>query len=195
MQNEVCGIDVVHYEDAGPELRAIYDRVRGPDGCLDKLYQAFSLRPRTIEPANSLYLAVLHDEGNSLPKWFSELIGTYVAILTGCEYALAHHGRNFASLVADSERSERVLASLKSGRLGECGSESEVSVLRYVRKLCLEPESMSDKDLQALLDRGWSGGEILEIVQIVAMFSYFVRVINALGVSLKGERIGLYERP
>ena len=90
MQNEVCGIEVVRYEDAGPELRAVYDRVRGPDGRLDNLYQAFSLRPHTIEPADSLYLAVLHDDDNKLPKWFSELIGTYVAILTDCEYALAH---------------------------------------------------------------------------------------------------------
>ncbi len=81
---------------------------------------------------------------------------------------------------------------LKSGRLDECGSDREVSVLRYARKLCLEPENMTDSDLQALSSQGWSEGEILEVVQVVATFSYFVRVINALGVSLKGERIGLY---
>jgi len=39
---------------------------------------------------------------------------------------------------------------------------------------------------------GWSDGEILEIVQIVGMFSYLVRVINGLGISLQGDRIGRY---
>ena len=37
-----------------------------------------------------------------------------------------------------------------------------------------------------------SDGEILEIVQLVAMFSYFVRVINGVGIQLGNEKLGLY---
>ena len=87
MKNTTCWIDTISESDADSELNSIYDRVRGPGGQLDNLYQAFSLRSHTIVPADDLYLAAMHHEDNVLPKVFSELIGTYVAILSGCHYA------------------------------------------------------------------------------------------------------------
>ncbi|MGI9335507.1 MAG: carboxymuconolactone decarboxylase family protein [Gammaproteobacteria bacterium] len=197
MQDRLCWIDAVGYENADEALKSIYDAVRSPAGDLDNLYQAFSLTPHTIKPAHDLYRAVLHHPGNRLPKWFSELIATFVAMLADCEYALTHHGRNFAHLLGDPARAEAILKRLREGNLDDGHPESwiaaqEVSALAYARKLCLEPERVDRADVEALSDRGWSDGEILEIVQIVATFSYFVRVINGVGISLRGERIGLY---
>lgn len=187
-----CWIDTVSYADAEAPLRATYDQVRGPSGTLDNLYQAFSLRPHTIEPADALYRAALHHDDNSLPKRFAELIGSYVAVLTGCDYALAHHGRNFASLHGDPEQAEAILGRLGENDLASCGDAREIAALHFTRKLCVSPEQMRNSDVEALTQQGWDDGEVLEIVQVVAMFSYFVRVINAVGISLKGERIGFY---
>lgn len=193
---KICWIDVVDYQQADKELQGIYDQVKSPGGQLDNLYQGFSLRPHTIKPADDLYLAALHHENNTLPKWFSELIGTYVAILSGCEYARTHHGHNFVHLfgevTGDAERAEAILVALALGQLELCGEAREVSALRYVKKLCLEPEAITKDDVAQLSRQNWSDGEILEIVQIVAMFSYFVRVINGVGISLVGDKVGLY---
>lgn len=193
---KICWIDVVPYDKADSNLQGIYDQVRSPGGQLDNLYQGFSLRPHTIKPADDLYLAALHHKDNTLPKWFSELIGTYVAILSGCEYARTHHGHNFVHLFSDTignaEQAEAILAALAADQLDTCGEAREVSVLRYVKKLCLEPEAIVQTDIAELSDHGWSDGEIMEIVQIVAMFSYFVRVINGVGISLVGDKVGFY---
>ena len=192
MKNDICWIDVIGYNEADESLQQIYDGVRNPSGSLDNLYQAFSLRPHTIKPADDLYLAALHNEGNSLPKWLSELIGSYVAIVSGCAYALTHHGKNFCHLYGDEHKAIEILENLKAGNLEKCGSKKEVCLLHYVKKLCISPDLMSPGDLKVLSDHHWNDGEILEVIQIVAMFSYFVRVINGTGISLHGETIGLY---
>ncbi len=192
MENKVCWIDAVNERDADASLSKIYQQVRSPGGHLDNLYQGFSLRPHTILPADDLYLAAMHHADNELPKQFSELIGTYVAILGGCEYAAAHHGHNFAHLIGNNSRSERVLSALSNDELEICGDRKEVSALHYVRKLCVNPAGMSEDDVRTLSETGWSDGEILEIVQVVAMFSYFIRVINGVGIQLGDEKLGLY---
>lgn len=194
MQDEqpICWIDTISEQRADEPLRRIYDAVRGPSGRVDNLYRAFSLRPHVIAPADDLYRAVLHHDDNRLPKRFSELLGCWVAALSGCGYALAHHGHNFARLDGDPERAEAVLRALKDGRPDDCGDLREAAALRYAERLCLEPGAVGADDIAALKTRGWDDGEILEIVQVVAAFSYFARVINALGVELRGERIGLY---
>lgn len=193
MANDVCWIDTVSETDADAELHRIYDRVRGKNGQLDNLYRGFSLRAQTILPADDLYLAAMHSDSNTLPKWFSELLGTYVAILTGCDYAETHHGHNYRYLCDGREPdAESVLEHLRTGKLEGCGTNSEVAALTYVNKLVLTPESVCQQDVQRLKDAGWPDGEILEIVQVVAMFSYFVRVINGVGIALGDEKPGLY---
>lgn len=188
---KICWIDTVAETRADAELAEIYDTVRGKNGQLDNLYQAFSLRPHTIRPADDLYLAAMHTEANTLAKRFSELIGTYVAILTGCEYAETHHGHNFRHLHGETQGAS-IIACLKKGELESCGNAAEVAALRYVAKLVRQPQSMRETDVTKLKVAGWSDGEVLEIVQVVAMFSYFVRVINGVGIQLGDETPGLY---
>ncbi len=190
--NKISWIDTIQYDQADQQLKDIYDAVRSPGGNLDNLYQAFSLRAHTIQPADDLYQAALHHPNNSLPKWYAEFVSTFCAILAGCEYAQTHHGHNFVHLLGDQDRADSMLQNLRGNQLELCGDAKEVSGLHYVRKLCLEPENMSASDVTLLSNDGWDHGEILELVQITAMFSYFVRVINAVGISLSGDRVGLY---
>lgn len=192
MNDKTCWVDTLEYRAADASLRAAYDAVRGPSGSIDNLYRAFSLMPHAIRPADELYRAALHHEANRLPQRFSELLGSYVALLTGCDYALAHHGHNYAHLLGDRARARSVLDALRADRLDECGDAREVAALRHARKLCLEPAAVERSDHERLVAAGYRDAEIVEIVQVVAMFSYFVRVINGLGISLAGERIGLY---
>jgi len=134
----------------------------------------------------------MHHADNVLPKVFSELIGTYVAILTGCEYAAAHHGHNYASLVGDEEASDSVLKALRENDLSHFNDEQQIAALQYVRLLCDTPAAVEQSHIHTLVAAGWSDGEILEIAQVVAMFSYFVRVINGVGIQLGNEKLGLY---
>ena len=192
MPKRVSWLNDVPYSDADTKLRAIYDRVLSPNGQLDNLYRGFSLSPQTILPADDLYKAALHDDSNVLAPVFAELVGTYVAVLASCEYAKAHHGHNFVSLSTDAESANRILAALEMDELDQCGSTQEIVALQYVRKLCIQPSQIVSTDIDNLRAANWSDKEISEIVQVVAMFSYFVRVINGVGIELGDEKLGLY---
>jgi len=210
MAEPVCWIDDVDYRDADPKLRVIYDQVLSSNGQLDNLYRGFSLSPQTILPADALYKAALHHSNNVLPGTFAELIGTYVAILSGCNYARAHHGQNYIALSGDSAAAQKIAQKIidaleddwarshsnaaltADSTISAAVSVREIKALEYVRKLCIQPEKITQDDIMTLRSADWSDEEISEIVQVVSMFSYFVRVINGLGIALGDEKLGLY---
>jgi len=192
MTDSICRIKSSDYASADAELRAQFDSVRSDRGQLDNLYRAFSLRGHMMKPADDLYRAVLHHDRNTISKRDSELFGCYVAILTQCDYATAHHSHNFRHLREDNEHADQILDALSKDRLGDCGDAKTIAALRFVGTLTRTPGNIQDADIEVLRTNDWTDGEILEIVQIVAMFSYFVRVINALGISQSGESTGLY---
>jgi alkylhydroperoxidase family enzyme len=52
---------------------------------------------------------------------------------------------------------------------------------------------MTSEDINALRRAGASDTEILEVVQATSCFAYWVRFINALGIQLGDESIGLFD--
>jgi alkylhydroperoxidase family enzyme len=71
-------------------------------------------------------------------------------------------------------------------------SEKQAALLIYGAKLCRTPQAMCEADIQQLRGKGVSDTEILEAVQATACFAYWVRFINALGIQLGNESIGMY---
>ena len=61
----------------------------------------------------------------------------------------------------------------------------------YALKLTVEPSKLVETDVQALRDAGFDDGEILEINQVTAYFSYANRTVLGLGCSIKGDVLGL----
>jgi len=113
-------------------------------------------------------------------------------MLAGCDYAVAHHGQNFISLSKDETHARQLLNALRADEISKCGSLQEACALEYARKLCMQPSKIERADIEALRTAGWQDTEISELVQVVAMFSYFVRVINGVGIELGNEKLGLY---
>lgn len=52
-------------------------------------------------------------------------------------------------------------------------------------------QNIVEQDIIDLRNAGWDDGEIVEINQVTAYFSYANRTIVGLGGSLKGDMIGL----
>ncbi len=63
--------------------------------------------------------------------------------------------------------------------------------LAYAKKLTLKPKTITEKDIIALREVGFSDGEILEINQVTSYFNYANRTVIGLGVTLKGDILGL----
>ena len=188
-------IEMIGDADASPELMACLDRARGPAGRVDNVMRVHSLRPHTMKGHWTLYMSVLHDDGNELPMWFQEVVASWVSILNGCAYSLANHFANARHLMGDDARADAVLAALEARRPEEAFEAAELAMLRYAGKLTLEPAAMVEDDLAAMRACGVDDGAILEVNQICGYFNYVNRLLNGLGVTLEGDVVGYYAAP
>ena len=135
----------------------------------------------------------MHDEINTIPKWFQETISSYVSILNNCEYSLANHWLNAKFLINNNRKSTKILGALKKRRPGDYFIGHELALLNYTEKLTLNPSKMVETDVSHLRDLGIKDGEILEANQIICYFNYVNRSINGLGVTTEGDTVGYYK--
>ena len=183
-------IRLVPYDESTGYLRQLYDRVKGPDGRIDNVMKAHSLRPHTMEGHSALYKSVLHHTGNAMPVWFLECLGIYTSLSNACDYSVAHHYAGLTRLVG-KEKAEPIFRALSAGTPERAFGGKELALLRYVRKLTDAPDRMDPADVEVLRAAGCDDGEILEANQVCAYFNYSNRLLNGLGVTTAGDVLGL----
>ena len=182
-------IRLIPYAESTGRLRELYDRVKGPQGNIDNVMKVHGPRPHTMEGHSALYKSVLHHTGNTLPVWFLECLGIYTSLANECDYSVAHHYAGLTRLVGKA-KAEPIWAALKSGAPERAFAGKELALLRYVRKLTLEPQRMVEADVASLRAAGADDGEILEANQVCAYFNYSNRLLNGLGVTTAGDVLG-----
>lgn len=187
-------IKTINYEEASGELKKLYDRVKSRDHHIDNILKVHSLRPHTLLGHMTLYKNVLHHQNNTLPARFLEIIGIYVSILNDCTYCIEHHSAGLRKLMDENEQAGKIISALNEGPLASVLDENEAGALNYVEKLNNDPGSIDESDIRKLRDRGFTDGEILEINQVTAYFSYANRTVSGLGVTAKGDILGLSPR-
>ncbi len=92
----------------------------------------------------------------------------------------------------DNRKSDAIRSALEAGEI-EAGpfSEKEKLALRYAEALTSNPSSVTEDMVKGLRAAGYDDGEILEINQVAAYFSYANRAVLGLGCSTKGDILGL----
>ena len=184
-------IKTIPYDEAAGRLKTLYDRIRAPDGQIDNIMAAHSLRAHTMDGHMALYKNVLHHGANETPKWFLEAIGVYVSLLNKCAYCADHHSAGMARLIGDDVRSAGIRAALEAGTPEQAFEGAELAAMRYAEALTTDPSSASKTHVEALRLAGCSDGEILELNQVTAYFAYANRTVLGLGVNTQGEVLGL----
>ena len=184
-------IETVPYAQSTGRLRTVYDRVKGPGGAIDNILRVHSLRPHTLQGHMSLYKAVLHHTANRLPAWLLETVGIYVSMLNRCNYCVDHHLAGLRHLLADDVRTEGIQRALEQGNLAGAFNAREQAVLAYARQLTEAPANVSKTAVQALRVAGLTDGEVLEVNQVVSYFAYANRTVLGLGVTTRGDVLGL----
>ena len=184
-------IKTISYKDADTKLRRIYDRIKGPNNTLDNVLTIHSLRPHTLVGHMTLYKSVLHNSNNTLPKWYLEAIGVYVSLLNQCEYCVLHHFEGLKRLWQNDEKCNRFYMAAKNDSLESFLEPKYLGGMKYAKQLTRQPESIIKEDIEILKKCGFSEGEILEINQVCSYFNYVNRSVLGLGVTIKGDILGL----
>jgi len=185
-------IDTVPYEEATGRLKTLYDRVKGPDNNVDNIMMMHSLRPHTMEGHMAIYKYVLHHSNNTIPKWFLETLGVWVSSLNKCPYCVDHHFAGLKRLLNDDEKSAAIRSAIDNHAIDAAPlNDQQKLAMEYAQLLTINPSSITAKLVSKLRDAGFEDGEILEINQVSAYFSYANRTVLGLGCSTDGDIIGL----
>ena len=185
-------IDTIAYEKADAKLKALYDRVKGPNNNVDNIMMMHSLRPHTMEGHMAIYKYVLHHRDNTIDKWFLETLGVLVSTLNKCEYCVEHHFAGLKRLLNDDEKATQIRSAIDTNKIEEAPLENcQKTAMEYARKLTHNPGSIREESIEKLRADGYTDGEILEINQVCAYFSYANRTVLGLGCSTKGDILGL----
>ncbi|MBS9715797.1 carboxymuconolactone decarboxylase family protein [Pseudohalocynthiibacter aestuariivivens] len=185
-------IEMISDEEANPALKEALDFARTPHGTVDNVMRVHSLRPSTMTGHVKLYRACLHDESNTIPMWFQEVISSYVSKLNECPYSYANHWSNAQHLIGDDARSDTIETALKANRPEDAFEGAELALLHYAEKLTIKPGNIEKADVDALKTAGVDDGEVLEANQIICYFNYVNRLLNGLGVTTEGDTVGYY---
>ncbi len=183
-------IDIVSYKAAEGKLKKLYDKVTGPNKNVDNIMLVHSLRPHTMTGHMALYKNVIHNSNNTLPKWFLETLGVSVSLINKCDYCIEHHFEGLKRLLNDEKKSEKLKKDLEQEKFVFLEDKYN-SALKYAKKLTLTPSKMIAEDVSELKNKGITDGEVLEINQVVSYFNYANRTVLGLGVSTKGDILGL----
>ena len=187
-------IQMIPVDEATGELKEMYDLVKTPHGTVDNVMRAHSLRPHTMKGHVTLYRSVLHNPENVLPFWFLEVVASYTSHLNECAYSFSHHFTNACNLINDSNKSDLIMRGFEKRDPSLAFHGKYQALLEYAGKLTVDVGQMEKADYDKLVAAGCDDGEILEVNQVVAYFSYSNRLLNGLGVTTEGDTVGYYKK-
>ena len=185
-------IETVAYEVADAKLKPLYDRDKGPDNNVDNIMMMHSLRPHSMEGHMAIYKYVLHHRDNTIDKWFLETLGVWVSALNECNYCVEHHFSGLKRLLRDDGKSAQIRDAIDTNNIEAAPLDNRQKIaMEYARQLTRDPGGIREGIIKRLRAAGYSDGEILEINQVSAYFSYANRTVLGLGCSTEGDILGL----
>ena len=134
---------------------------------------------------------VFNKWGNSFPKWYLEVLGTYVSHLNRCNYCFDHHSQGVKKNLPKDLNFESVLGAIVSDNFEDILSDKYIAGTQYAKLLTLHHDSINEGIIQKLRAAGFDDGEILEVNQVVSYFNYVNRMVVGLGVNTDGDILGL----
>lgn len=144
-------------------------------GSVPNMFRIIANSPQTLEG----YLGLNGALGKgSLDAQTRERIALAVAEINGCQYCLAAHsylGSNFAKLSA---------AEIAANRGGTSADTKAAIAVGFAAKIAKNRGKVSDHDLQAVRQAGYSNAEIVEIVGHVALNTLTNYINEVLGTEI-----------
>ena len=169
-------VSVIPEEQAGPELRPVYEKVRQGWNTILNFWQAQGRRPDLIQTELDLYTQTFMK--GVLPQEMKEQIGIVVAGINTSSYCIALHMEVLRRMGI-----ERPLARKLATDYENLKAEPKVMALfRFAAKLTKKPGDVAKEDVEELRKAGWGDDAIYETVMTVAVMGMFNRVSLGLGL-------------
>ena len=170
--------------DASPEAsKGSLEAVNKLLGTVPNMFRLIGNSPQTLEGYLGLNSALA---SGSIDAPTRERIALAVAEINGCGYCLAAHnylGTNLAKLSAEE---------IEANRRGTSNDAKAAIAVGFAAKITKDRGQVSDGDVQAVRDAGYSDAEIVEIVGHVALNTLTNYINEVLGTEIDFPTVGRF---
>ena len=118
---------------------------------------------------------------SDLTKVEREMIASHVSKLNDCDFCLGAHKWTLAALDIDFQ----MIEAAEAGPEALDVDDRLRPILRFAGKLTREPGEVGQHDIDDLRRAGWSDQAIEDAINVVSLFNYVNRLVDAFGI--KGD--------
>ena len=113
-----------------------------------------------------------------LNRSMRELIITYTSGLNQCDFCYNTHKAVSEQLGIDEKVFDQLKTDIDSAQV----DERLKPVLRYVKKLTLTPDRITQADAQQIFDAGWDENVFLDVIFLCSVVNCMNRFVSGIGI-------------
>jgi uncharacterized peroxidase-related enzyme len=113
-----------------------------------------------------------------LNRSMRELIITFTSGLNQCDFCYNTHKAVSEQLGIDEKVFDQLKTDIDSAQI----DERLKPVLRYVKKLTLTPDRITQADAQQIFDAGWDENVFLDVIFLCAVVNCMNRFVSGIGI-------------
>lgn len=115
---------------------------------------------------------------SALTKAEREIIAAHVSKINGCGFCLGAHRWTLVAMDVDT----RVIEAVENGADDEGIDARLRPILRFATKLTQRPGEVGQRDIDELLEAGWSEQTVEDAINVISLFNYVNRLVDAFGI-------------
>jgi uncharacterized peroxidase-related enzyme len=175
-------IQPINYEQSTGKARELLDAVKTKLGRTPNMMKTMAQSPAVLEAYLNFSGAI---GGGKLSARLREQIALISAEINGCGYCASAHTAIGKMVGLDED-------AILAARNGNAADAKTDAALKFARTVIVNRGEVSDKDLQAVKDAGFSDGEVGEIVANVALniFTNYFNEIARTDIDFPKVRLG-----
>lgn len=177
-------IEAINYEQATGKTKELLDGVKAKLGMTPQMMKTMARSPAVLEGYLNFGAAL---GSGTLDAKLREQIALLTAEVNGCGYCASAHSA-LGKMVGLGE------AAILAARKGNSTDHRTAAALQFARNVIINRGEVSDAEVQALKDAGFSEGEIGEIIANVALniFTNYFNVIAKTDIDFPKVEIGAF---
>lgn len=181
-EHRISRFPVPELADLPDDIRQLIESVQEKSGFIPNVFLALAHRPAEFRAFFAAHDALM-DKSEGLSKAEREMIVVATSAVNDCLYCVVAHGailriRAKNPLIADQVAINPFKADL---------SDRERHMVDFALKMATDSNSVSNADLDALRDNGFSDDEIWDIGAITAFFAMSNRLANLASIRPNDE--------
>ena len=147
----------------------------------------FKLKPEARRAQGEMGRVIMRGP-SALSEAERETIAAYVSHLNKCEYCYGGHAALAQKLGADAAIFETIADDVDTMEV----ADKLKPILRFAKKLTLEPNQIGEADAQAVFDAGWDEQALHDAILVICRFNFMNRL--TLGHGLDPDPEGFKDR-